>query len=81
MILSSGNTLEEGGWLPVAKFTAPNGKAYMQKPEDVEKGHIVEIVKKTNRKGSGEKGPAKIPGINPTTPEARMKKLGIKRDA
>jgi transcriptional regulator with GAF, ATPase, and Fis domain len=28
---------------------------------------------------SGEKGAAKILGLNPTTLEARMKKLGIKR--
>jgi transcriptional regulator with GAF, ATPase, and Fis domain len=30
---------------------------------------------------SGEKGAAKILGLNPTTLEARMKKLGIKRDS
>ena len=80
MILSSGNTLEEGGWLPVAKSTATNGKAYVQKLEDVEKNHIVEILRKTNWKVSGEKGAAKILGLNPTTLEARMKKLGIKRE-
>ena len=53
----------------------------MQKLEDVEKDHIVEILKKTNWKVSGEKGAAKILGLNATTLEARMKKLGIKRDA
>ena len=47
--------------------------------DDVEKDHIIETLKKTNWKVSGEKGAAKMLGLNPTTLEARMKKLGIKR--
>ena len=46
---------------------------------DVEKNHILEVLKKTGWKVSGEKGAAKILGLNPTTLEARMKKLGIRR--
>jgi formate hydrogenlyase transcriptional activator len=48
--------------------------------EDVEKHHITEVLRKTGWKVSGEKGAAKILGLNATTLEARMKKLGIKRD-
>ncbi|MEO8766397.1 MAG: sigma 54-interacting transcriptional regulator [Ginsengibacter sp.] len=81
MILSRGTTLEEGGWLPFTKVTGGSGKAHMNKLEDVEKDHIIEILKKTNWKVSGEKGAAKILGLNATTLEARMKKLGIKRNA
>jgi transcriptional regulator with GAF, ATPase, and Fis domain len=50
------------------------------KLEEVEKNHILEVLKKTGWKVSGDKGAAKILGLNPTTLEARMKKLGIKRE-
>ncbi|MEP7164359.1 MAG: sigma 54-interacting transcriptional regulator [Ferruginibacter sp.] len=80
MILCPANTLQEGTWLPVTKFTTLNGKANLQKLDDVEKDHIMEILKQTNWKVSGEKGAAKILGLNATTLEARMKKLGIKRE-
>lgn len=80
MILSPGKSLEEGPWLPVQKFRTTSGKANAHKLEDVEKDHIIEVLKKTNWKVSGEKGAAKILGLNPTTLEARMKKLGIKRE-
>jgi len=60
--------------------TNNDGKASLQKLDDVEKDHIIDILKKVNWKVSGEKGAAKILGLNPTTLEARMKKLGIKRD-
>jgi transcriptional regulator with GAF, ATPase, and Fis domain len=48
--------------------------------EDVEREHIIDTLNKTRWKVSGEKGAAKILGLNPTTLEARMKKLGIKRE-
>ena len=81
MILSHNNTLEEGDWLPSAKITAASGKQHAQKMDDVEREHILEVLKKTNWKVSGEKGAAKILGLNATTLEARMKKLGIKRES
>ena len=82
MILSPGNSLEDGDWLPSPKINATaNSKNASTKLEDIEKNHIIEVLKKTNWKVSGEKGAAKILGLNPTTLEARMKKMGIKRDA
>lgn len=77
MILSQHGVLEEGEWIPVDKTpdTSDNGS----KLEDVEKEHILEVLHKTGWRVSGEKGAAKILGLNPTTLEARMKKLGIKR--
>ncbi|MDX2046873.1 MAG: sigma 54-interacting transcriptional regulator [Chitinophagaceae bacterium] len=78
MILSPGNTLEYGDWLPTGKKS--NGRFAPQKLEDVERQHIMETLKKTNWKVSGENGAAKILGLNATTLEARMKKLGIERD-
>jgi len=78
LILSRGNTLEYGDWLPKEKKT--NGKMAKQNLQDVEREHIVEVLKKTGWRVSGEKGAAKILGLNATTLEARMKKLGIKRE-
>jgi PAS domain S-box-containing protein len=47
--------------------------------ESIERKHIIEVLKKTSWRVSGEKGAAKLLGLKPTTLEARMKKLGIKR--
>ena len=82
LILSPGSTLEYGDWVPLEKalVKGSNGKLAPQKMEDVEKEHIIETLKKVNWKVSGEKGAAKILGLNPTTLEARMKKLGIRRE-
>jgi formate hydrogenlyase transcriptional activator len=79
MILSPGNELAYGEWLPAVKHTLNNLHTPLQKLEEVEKNHITEVLKQLNWKVSGEKGAAKFLGLNPTTLEARMKKLGIKR--
>lgn len=83
IILSPGNKLEAGDWLPTGKpetASAENGKPLLRSIEEVEKEHITSVLKQTNWKVSGEKGAAKILGLNPTTLEARMKKLGLKRE-
>jgi formate hydrogenlyase transcriptional activator len=79
MILSPGSELSYGEWLPSVKHPANNLNTPMQKLEEVEKNHISEVLKQLNWKVSGENGAAKFLGLNPTTLEARMKKLGIKR--
>jgi formate hydrogenlyase transcriptional activator len=82
MILSYNGSLDYGEWIPSEKIsTSINNGASTTKLEDVEKEHIIEVLNKTGWKVSGEKGAAKILGIKPTTLEARMKKMGIKRDA
>ena len=80
LILSRDNVLEYGDWVPAKKQVAGE-KSGAKKMEDVEKEHILEVLKQTNWKVSGEKGAAKILGLNATTLEARMKKLGIQRDS
>jgi transcriptional regulator with GAF, ATPase, and Fis domain len=81
MILSLEGTLEYGDWIPSEKISIPsNGKPAASRLEDIERDHIVETLNKTGWKVSGEKGAAKILGLNATTLEARMKKLGIKRE-
>jgi PAS domain S-box-containing protein len=79
LILCSGKTLEYGNWIPSAKATAGNEKTSLRQLDVVEKEHIIAVLEKTHWKVSGEKGAAKILGLNATTLEARMKKLGIER--
>jgi formate hydrogenlyase transcriptional activator len=81
MILSSNNTLEPGEWVPTQKIQIGKASASATRLDDVEKEHIIEALNKTKWKVSGEKGAAKILGLNPTTLEARMKKMGIKRES
>jgi PAS domain S-box-containing protein len=49
------------------------------KLEVVERNHIVDVLKKTSWRVSGDRGAAKLLGLKPTTLESRMKKLGIVR--
>ncbi len=79
LILSTGNTLEYGDWIPSLKNSGINQTSLL-KMEDVERQHIISVLNQTNWKVSGEKGAAKILGLNPTTLESRMKKLEIKRE-
>lgn len=81
LILSSENKLQFGEWLPINKILEEDTSNSIPKTlEQVERQHIISALKKTNWKVSGEKGAAKILGLNPTTLEARMKKLGIERE-
>jgi formate hydrogenlyase transcriptional activator len=77
VILSEGSELEPIEWL-----SQPNGKGGAVKTqtlEEMERQHILDVLDQTIWRVSGEKGAAKILGLNPTTLEARMKKLGIER--
>ena len=78
VILSEGSELEPIDWL-----SQPGGKAGSGKTltlEEMERQHIMDVLEQTNWRVSGEKGAAKILDLNPTTLEARMKKLGIQRE-
>jgi formate hydrogenlyase transcriptional activator len=77
VILSEGSELEPIEWLSQANGKA--GAAKTQTLEEIERQHIVDVLDQTNWRVSGEKGAAKILGLNATTLEARMKKLGIER--
>ena len=77
VILSEGSELEPIEWLARSHGTADRAQPLTL--EELERQHIVDVLERTNWRVSGEKGAAKILDINPTTLEARMKKLGIKR--
>ncbi|HEX4958554.1 MAG TPA: sigma 54-interacting transcriptional regulator, partial [Lacibacter sp.] len=82
LILTNGNCIEYGDWIPVSKITGNRNavKEEIKRLEEVEREYILRTLQHTNWKVSGEKGAAKILGLNPTTLEARMKKLGIRRE-
>ena len=46
---------------------------------DVQREHIRSVLKASKWRVRGDKGAAEILGLKPTTLEARMAKLGIKR--
>ena len=77
VILSEGSELEPIEWLSPSNDKACAAKTLTL--EEMERQHIVDVLEQTNWRVSGEKGAAKILGLNPTTLEARMKKLGIER--
>jgi formate hydrogenlyase transcriptional activator len=77
VILSEGSELEPIDWL--SQHNGKAGAAKTQTLEEMERQHIVEVLDQTNWRVSGDKGAAKILGLNPTTLEARMKKLDITR--
>jgi formate hydrogenlyase transcriptional activator len=52
-----------------------------QKLDDLERSHIIQTLTDTGWRINGEKGAAKILGINPNTLRSRMEKLGIKKPA
>lgn len=79
MILSKDDAIEYGDWIPSGR-TGATVKNKLLRLDDVERLHIIEVLKQTNWKVSGTNGAAQMLGLNATTLEARMKKLGIKRE-
>jgi PAS domain S-box-containing protein len=77
VIISHGNRLELGDWLP--RNGVSSDPTTISTLEELEKGHIIEVLELTGWRVSGEKGAARILGMKPTTLESRMKKLGIER--
>ncbi len=87
LIISSTEVLELGEWRPTTQsqtetqtITRTYSKSGERKSmEEMERQHIIEVLDATQWKIRGENGAAKILALNPTTLEARMKKLGISK--
>lgn len=77
VILTEGPELESIEWLTPSTSKAGNRQTLTL--EEMERQHILDVLGQTNWRVSGDKGAAKILGLNATTLEARMKKLGIER--
>jgi PAS domain S-box-containing protein len=82
VILSRGSALELDGLLPSDRGAAPSSRA-VERPtlEEIERRHIVEVLQQTGWRVSGPRGAAVLLGLKPTTLEARMKRLGVRRPA
>jgi transcriptional regulator with GAF, ATPase, and Fis domain len=74
MIISKGVALNAE--MPAFK---ESDRLYGATLKDVEKNHIIKVLKETGWRVKGKNGAAEILGLNPTTLHSRMKKLGIKR--
>jgi transcriptional regulator with GAF, ATPase, and Fis domain len=76
MIVSTGVALR-----PQVPVGAPSELATRDSSrlEDIERRHIRAVLERTRWKVRGPRGAANILGLKPTTLEARMAKLGIKR--
>jgi DNA-binding NtrC family response regulator len=78
MILSHGPTLRIE--LPSPAQLAPPSEAVDDLSlNEVERRHILAVLKKTNWRVSGQHGAARLLGMKPTTLESRMSRLGIVR--
>ena len=78
MIVSSGRTLEVV--LPETDEVVPSGEGELDL-QDVERRHIISVLKRTSWHVTGKCGAAEILGLKGTTLQSKMKKLGIKRPA
>ena len=76
MIVSSGKTLD----VQVPQSTSANISTNLSL-EDVERNHILGIMKKCNWRLMGQGGAAEILRLKRTTLQSKMKKLGIRRPA
>jgi len=77
VIISKGNKLDLGDSLP--KIFGNTKKQKITTLEENERAYILKTLEFTTWRVSGQKGAAKLLGINRTTLEARMKKLNIQR--
>jgi len=76
-VIISRNKLELGDWIPSRTKTLASKTLFTL--EENERQHILEALELTGWRVSGEKGAAKILGINPSTLDSRMRKLAIKK--
>jgi len=77
IIMSRGNKLNIGTWFnPKNKIAKPESFLSL---EEVQKNHIIQVLKSTNWKVSGKNGAAEVLGMRPTTLYSKIEKLEIKR--
>jgi formate hydrogenlyase transcriptional activator len=77
MILSEGAELDVRGSLPSSG--GGGAGAGVRTLEDIQREYIRLVLEQTGGRVSGDGGAAELLGMKPTTLEARMRKLGIKR--
>lgn len=82
ILLSKSSVIEEMYMLPVLNAATGNNEVATQVKtiEEVERDHILQVLKKCKGKIWGPGGAAELLGIPPTTLQSKVKKLGIKRE-
>ncbi len=77
-ILTRGKTIEPAHLLLDTHDTQPDGPD-STRLEDVERAHIIAILRRTGGRIYGDGGAADLLGLKPSTLQSRMKKLGVER--
>jgi PAS domain S-box-containing protein len=80
-IVSNGPSLQILDQFTTAPKTSETSGADLKALVDLERDHILHVLQKTNWRVEGKNGAAAILDINPSTLRARMRKLGINRNA
>ena len=78
VIIEEGTTLFPGTWLPNGKG-AMKTDAKLKTFEEVQRQHIIKVLKHTNGRVSGPQGAAILLGMKDKTLFAKMKRLGIEK--
>jgi transcriptional regulator with GAF, ATPase, and Fis domain len=81
VIVSPKRRLILGDWFPDTVNPVQTPQDGLATLEETERNHIVQALEKTSWRVSGDRGAARILGINPKTLDSRMRKLGIDRKA
>jgi formate hydrogenlyase transcriptional activator len=77
VILTQGAHLDLSGWVSTSGPSPRSGG--IRTLEELEREHIVAVLEVTGWRVSGARGAATLLGMKPTTLEARMRRLGIRR--
>jgi len=85
VIISKGKTLDLGEWLPPRSAPPPSAglatlREVEERQEQIERDHILDVLQAARWRVRGPHGAAAVLGLKPTTLEARMKRLGIRRE-
>ena len=78
VVVSPGKQLKLDDWLPRPEVESVEEQSTLGL-EEMERNHILKVLKQTDWRISGEKGAAKILNINASTLRSRIEKLQIKR--
>ncbi|MGH7790931.1 MAG: helix-turn-helix domain-containing protein, partial [Thermodesulfobacteriota bacterium] len=78
VILSTGGTLEINETFVEAILDMLPIEERLLSLEDIEREHVIKVLNHTGWQIHGDKGAAKILGLNPSTLRTRMEKLGIR---
>jgi transcriptional regulator with GAF, ATPase, and Fis domain len=79
MLMSHGDLLDGAVLPPAASRAAPASSAVDATLDEVERAHIRRVLERARWIIEGERGAARILGLNPSTLRGRMRKLGIRK--